>query len=94
MSNTRETSVMLNSIEKVKTFVGIATKRDFEIDVQSQTGRHCVDAKSIMGVFSLNLSKPVTIIVPEVEPGPDVVVASDEDIAAFFEEIKIVEKLN
>ncbi|MBR4724043.1 MAG: HPr family phosphocarrier protein, partial [Clostridia bacterium] len=41
----------------VKDFVNIVTKYDFEIDLTS--GRYVVDAKSIMGIFSLDLSKPI-----------------------------------
>lgn len=49
--------VNLNSIEKVKEFVSIANSCTCDIDIIS--GHHIIDAKSIMGVFSLNLSKPV-----------------------------------
>ena len=42
---------------QVKTFVNIVTKYDFDVDLVS--GRYAVDAKSIMGIFSLDLSKPI-----------------------------------
>lgn len=47
----------LNSIDKVKAFVNTVTKFDFDIDLGS--GRHIIDAKSIMGIFSLDLSKDI-----------------------------------
>lgn len=52
-------TVLLSSINDVKGFVNIVTKYDFEIDLTS--GRYIVDAKSIMGIFSLDLSKPITV---------------------------------
>ena len=51
--------ILLNSTNDVKNFVNAVTKYDFDIDLTS--GRYVVDAKSIMGIFSLDLSKPITI---------------------------------
>ncbi len=51
--------LMLNSINAVKDFVNIVSKYDFDVDLTS--GRYVVDAKSIMGIFSLNLSKPIKV---------------------------------
>ncbi|MCR4718422.1 MAG: HPr family phosphocarrier protein [Firmicutes bacterium] len=50
-------NLSLNCINDVKDFVNIVSKYDFEIDLTS--GRYVVDAKSIMGIFSLDLSKPI-----------------------------------
>lgn len=47
----------LNSIDKVKSFVNVVTGFDFDIDLGS--GRYIIDAKSIMGIFSLDLSKNI-----------------------------------
>jgi phosphotransferase system HPr-like phosphotransfer protein len=52
-------TVMLNSINDVKQFVNIVSKYDFDIDLTS--GRYIVDAKSIMGIFSLDLSKVIDL---------------------------------
>lgn len=52
-------TVVLGSINDVKNFVNIVTKYDFEIDLTS--GRYVVDAKSIMGIFSLDLTKPIKV---------------------------------
>ena len=53
------TTIMLNTINDVKDFVNIVAKYDFEIDLVS--GRYAVDAKSIMGIFSLDLSKKIRV---------------------------------
>lgn len=51
--------ISLNSIDKVKSFVNEITKYDFDFDLIS--GRYVIDAKSIMGIFSLDLSKPIQL---------------------------------
>ena len=51
--------ISLNSIDKVKAFVNEVTKYDAEFDLVS--GRFVIDAKSIMGIFSLDLSKPIDL---------------------------------
>lgn len=51
--------ICLNSIEKVKQFVNLISKYDGDFDLIS--GRYVIDAKSIMGIFSLDLSKPLTL---------------------------------
>ena len=48
-----------NSIDKVKNFVNDLTKFNTDFDLVS--GRYVVDAKSIMGIFSLDLSKPIDL---------------------------------
>ena len=52
-------TVSLQAINEVKDFVNIVMKYDFDIDLVS--GRYAVDAKSIMGIFSLDLSKPIEL---------------------------------
>ncbi|WP_394522985.1 HPr family phosphocarrier protein [Lacrimispora sp. JR3] len=51
--------ISLNSIDKVKSFVNDLTKFDTDFDLVS--GRYVIDAKSIMGIFSLDLSKPIDL---------------------------------
>ena len=51
--------ISLNSIDKVKSFVNEITKFDNDFDLVS--GRYVIDAKSIMGIFSLDLSKPIEL---------------------------------
>ncbi len=51
--------ISLNSIEKVKNFVNTIARFDCDFDLVS--GRYVIDAKSIMGIFSLDLSKPIVL---------------------------------
>ena len=51
--------ISLNSIDKVKAFVNDITKFDSDFDLVS--GRYVIDAKSIMGIFSLDLSKDIDL---------------------------------
>lgn len=60
--------ISLNSIDKVKSFVNEITKYDFDFDLVS--GRYVIDAKSIMGIFSLDLSKPIDLNI-HTEEGAD-----------------------
>lgn len=53
--------ISLNSIDKVKSFVNEITKYDFDFDLIS--GRYVIDAKSIMGIFSLDLLSPVEMTI-------------------------------
>lgn len=52
-------NLILSSINDVKDFVNTVSKYDFDVDLTS--GRYVVDAKSIMGIFSLDLSKPIKV---------------------------------
>lgn len=67
--------VSLNSIDKVKAFCNEIAKFDAEFDLIS--GRYVIDAKSIMGIFSLDLSKPINLNIH-----------GDEDNAEIMEVIK------
>ena len=51
--------ISLNSIDKVKAFVNEISKFDCDFDLVS--GRYVIDAKSIMVIFSLDLSKPIDL---------------------------------
>ena len=53
--------ISLNSIDKVQSFVNDITKFDYDFDLVS--GRNVIDAKSIMGIFSLDLSKPIDLAI-------------------------------
>ena len=52
-------NILLSSINDIKAFVNIVNKYEFDVDLTS--GRYVVDAKSIMGIFSLDLSKPIDL---------------------------------
>ena len=51
--------IRLSLVENVNNFVNIVTRYPYEMDLRA--GRHVVDAKSILGIFSLDLSKPITL---------------------------------
>lgn len=53
--------ITLNSIDKVKSFVNDIAKFDFDFDLVS--GRYVIDAKSIMGIFSLDLTNSITLTI-------------------------------
>ncbi len=66
--------ILLSTINDVKNFVNAVGKYDFDVDLVS--GRYAVDAKSIMGIFSLDLSKPIELH------------AHTDDADAFLADIK------
>lgn len=49
--------ILINSIEQIKEFVNDTNKINADLDLVSE--RYIINAKSIMGIFSLNLSKPI-----------------------------------
>jgi phosphotransferase system HPr-like phosphotransfer protein len=55
----KSVKISLNSIDKVKSFVNDIAKFDAEFDLVS--GRYVIDAKSIMGIFSLDISQPISL---------------------------------
>ncbi len=67
--------ISLNSIDKVKSFVNTISQYNFDFDLIS--GRYVIDAKSIMGIFSLDLSKPI-----------DLAIHAEDDIDEIMETLK------
>lgn len=65
--------IKLDTINDVKNFVNTVSKYDFDVDLVS--GRYAVDAKSIMGIFSLDLAKPIKMEI------------YSDDCAQFLEEV-------
>lgn len=55
----KSATLKLSLVENVNTFVNIVSRYPFDMDLRA--GRHVVDAKSILGIFSLDLSKPITL---------------------------------
>ena len=70
--------ISLNSIDKVKAFVNEITKFDNDFDLVS--GRYVIDAKSIMGIFSLDLSKPIELNIHSEHNADEIL----EVLAPFF----------
>ena len=67
--------ICLNSIDKVKSFVNEISKFSNDFDLVS--GRSVLDAKSIMGIFSLDFSTPINLNIH-----------ADDNMAAILEAIK------
>lgn len=65
--------ICLNSIDKVKAFVNDITKFDSDFDLVS--GRYVIDAKSIMGIFSLDLSKDIDLNIHSEDNIDDIIAA-------------------
>ena len=74
----KSVKVNINSIDKVKKFVNILTKYDGNFDLVS--GRYVIDAKSIMGIFSLDLSQDIELVLQGDGEQDDVIKALDEFI--------------
>ena len=55
----KSVQISLQMASQVKTFVSIVQKYSYEIDLRSD--RYVVDAKSILGIFSLDLSRPINV---------------------------------
>lgn len=66
--------VNINTINDVKNFVSVVSRCDYDVDIIS--GRYAIDAKSIMGIFSLDLSKELTLNI------------HSDDCADFLDQIK------
>ena len=66
--------IRLSLVENVYKFVNVVSRYPFEMDLRA--GRHVVDAKSILGIFSLDLSRPITLDI------------YSDDCDALLEEIK------
>ena len=55
----KSVNIKLSLAENVKSFVNVVNRYPYDVDLRA--GRHVVDAKSILGIFSLDLSKPITL---------------------------------
>lgn len=55
-----EKTIILKDFEAVKKFVEIANQKEYDIELLS--GKYVVNAKSIMGIFSLDLTKPMVMV--------------------------------
>lgn len=73
-------SIMLDSVEKVQRFVSVISKYSCSFDIES--GHSCVDAKSLVGIFSLDISKPLHLIIQDTDSQLEDVL---RDIQEFME---------
>ena len=74
----KSVSLRLSLVENVNQFVNIVSRYPFDMDLRA--GRHVVDAKSILGIFSLDLSRPITLEIYSDDCGKLM-----EDIKPFIE---------
>ena len=56
-----EKTICLKTISDVKNFVNIVSKCDYDIDLIRD--RYVIDAKSIMGIFSIDLTQPIKMVI-------------------------------
>lgn len=78
-------NIRLNSIEKVKLFSTLAVLFDSELTLVS--GRHHIPAKSILGIFSFDLTKPIEL---EIECDDEF---KREDFIRELKRIKVLEEV-
>lgn len=77
----KRAKITLRTVDKVKEFVDVASKIDGDLDLIS--GRSIIDGKSMMGIFSLDLTKPIEM---------NVITQQDMDyILKAFEDFIIIE---
>lgn len=73
----KKVMVNLSASQQIKEFVNVLSKYSFDMDLRS--GKYLVDAKSILGIFSLDLSKPVEL---------ELLTDNEEEINKFMADIK------
>ena len=69
----KETKIKLSNVQDIRDFVNVVILADYDVDLVQ--GRYTIDAKSIMGIFSLDLLSPITLV------------AHTENAEAFFTKI-------
>ena len=70
----KEMKIVLGNIQDVREFVNLVVLVEYEVDLSQ--GRYLIDAKSIMGIFSLDLLSPITVV------------AHSDNTAEFFEKLQ------
>ena len=73
----KKVTIMLSNINDVKLFVNTVSRFDFDVDLIS--GRYVVDAKSIMGIFSLDLLNPIKLSAQT---------DKEDEVKALFDDLK------
>lgn len=56
----KEMKIMLTSVSDIREFVNCVILADYDVDLVQ--GRYIIDAKSIMGIFSLDLRSPINLV--------------------------------
>lgn len=55
----KEIKIKLSNVQDIREFVNVVILADYDVDLVQ--GRYVIDAKSIMGIFSLDLLSPITL---------------------------------
>lgn len=71
--------ILINTLDRVKDFVSCTTLVDLDIDLKQL--HYIVDAKSIMGIFSFDVSKPLTLIIHSTD-------SEDKNVVEFLDKIQ------
>ena len=56
----KEIKIKLSNVQDIREFVNVVILADYDVDLVQ--GRYTIDAKSIMGIFSLDLLSPITLV--------------------------------
>ena len=63
----KEIKIKLSNVQDIREFVNVVILADYDVDLVQ--GRYVIDAKSIMGIFSLDLLSPITLVAHTENPG-------------------------
>ena len=77
----RKVMVAFNTVNEVAAFVRDMSRFPEEVHIDLVSGRHIVDAKSLLGILSLDLSKPVEV---KVTSNSDYVYIKDDVYKVLF----------
>ena len=56
----KELNIKLSNVQDIRDFVNVVILADYDVDLVQ--GRYVIDAKSIMGIFSLDLLSPIKLV--------------------------------
>ena len=62
----KEMMISLTNVQDIRDFVNVVILTDYEVDLVQ--GRYTIDAKSIMGIFSLDLLSPIKLVAHSADP--------------------------
>lgn len=74
----QRTEIVLSSVKDVRDFVNMVILIGYDVDLMQ--GKYVIDAKSVMGIFALDLMTPITVI------------AHSDNTREFFEKLKRFQK--
>lgn len=78
--------IRLNEIDHVKKFANRIFSIESDADLISENKRHCIDAKSVMGIFSLDLTRDLTL---KIEGNEEQFIKDIKDMGIYIEPISV-----